>query len=74
MFSCSPWVQKYIVNFFLLGGGCLVHSWKKVTVFYLNIYHFAQQEQSAIEKLKFIREKCNFIIGLKSVKIMAWKD
>lgn len=56
------------------GGGCLVHSGKKVTVFYLNIYHFAQQEQSAIEKLKFIREKFNFIIGLKSVKIMAWKD
>lgn len=50
------------------GGGCLVHSGKKVTVFYLNIYHFAQQEQSAIEKLKFIREK------FKSVKIMAWKD
>lgn len=52
----------------------LVHSGKKVTVFYLNIYHFAQQEQSDIEKLKFIREKFNIIIGLKSVKIMAWKD
>lgn len=75
MFSCSPWVQKYIVNFFFFwGGGCLVHSGKKVTVFYLNIYHFAQQEQLAIEKLKFIREKLNIIIGLKSVKIMAWKD
>lgn len=37
-----------------------MHSGKKLTVFYLNIYHFAQQEQSAIEKLKFIRGKFNF--------------